>query len=171
MRYHSDDYKVIDGPARPLLVCVTLFMALVFNMLPFSDTMFEMKPDMVALFLVYWCLHSPKVAGFACAALLGFLMDLAYTATLGQHVIAYSVLAFLALRTRTTCLQLDLFRQAIHVAFILVASKFTLFSVSYFLENAEFHWEYFGPEAFAAALWLGLPLFIGFFKNRMAAIG
>ena len=168
--YHSDDYRVLDGPVRPLLVCVTLFIALAVNVLPYSDSAFDYKPDFVALLLLYWCLHSPKVTGFVAALVLGLVMDLAYTAVLGQHVISYAVLAFLALQTRTTCLQMTLVRQAIHVGMILLASKFVLFLVSYLLENAELHWEYFRPEAIAAALWLCLPLFIGFVRNRLSAL-
>jgi len=168
--YHSDDYKVLERPARPLLVCVTLFIALALNMLPYSDGAFEIKPDFVGLLLLYWCLHSPKVAGFAAALVLGLLMDLAYTAVLGQHVIAYSVIAFLALQTRTSCLQMDLVRQAIHVGLILLAAKFVLFSVNYLLDNAEFSLDYFKPELIAAGMWLGLPLFVGFVRNRLSAL-
>ena len=168
--YHSDDYRILEGPARPLLVVVTLFIALVANLLPYSDEAFDLKPDFVALLLLYWCLHRPKVAGFAAALILGFVMDLAYTTVLGQHVVAYSVLAFLALSTRVNCLQMNLLRQAIHVGLILFASKFVLFSVSYLIENAEFHWGYFKPEAFAATLWLGLPLFVGFVRGRLSSL-
>ncbi len=167
--YHSDDYKVLEGPARPLLVFVTLFVALVLNLVPYSDTLFEWKPDFVALILVYWCLHSPRVAGFAAGVLLGALMDLAYTAALGQHVIAYSVLVFLALRWRVGCLQMDLFRQAIQVGVILVASKLALFSVSHLLDGAEAGWQHLQPEMIAVGLWLLLPLFVGFVRNRLAA--
>lgn len=167
--YHSDDYKVLEGPARPVLVLLTLFLALVLNMIPYSDTLFEWKPDFVALLLVYWCFHSPKVAGFAAAVALGALMDLAYTAVLGQHVIAYTVLAGLALRWRVNCLRMDLARQAIQVGVILCASKLALFSVSYLVDRAEFSWQYLYPEAIAVGLWLLLPLFVGFLRNRLSA--
>ena len=52
------------------------------------------KPDFVALVVLYWCIQQPRKVGFTAALLLGLVMDVADGSLFGQHALAYSMLAF-----------------------------------------------------------------------------
>ena len=73
------------------------------NFLPWQDV--ALVPDFVALVLVFWCVHQPRLVGLGAAWLLGLLMDVGNGVLLGQHALAYSVLAFAAISAarRASC--------------------------------------------------------------------
>ena len=53
-----------------------------------------LAPDFVALVLAFWCVRQPRLVGIGIAWLLGLLIDVGNGVLLGQHALAYSVLAF-----------------------------------------------------------------------------
>src|SRR3954467_15163119 len=81
-------------PARHGFILFTLVMALLINLLPWSGWALAIKPDFVALGILYWRIQQPHKVGFASAWSLGLMMDTADASLLGQHALAYSVLAY-----------------------------------------------------------------------------
>ena len=165
--YHSDSFRVVEKPPRPLLIIFSFFIAIALNLFPYEDSLFVYKPDFVALLLAYWCMVQPRWIGFTAAFSLGLLMDLAYTAALGQHVLAYAVLVLAAQFMRSRFVLLGLWQQAMNIAFILVVSLLVLFAVSHFVDgSSSLHWRHLTPAAIGAALWLALPIFINFLRQK-----
>ena len=54
-------------------------------------------PDFVALVLVFWCMRQPRLVGLGAAWALGLITDAGNGVLLGQHALAYSILAFLGI--------------------------------------------------------------------------
>src|SRR5262245_32287095 len=81
-------------PVKPVFIVFTLIAALLVNLLPWSGWLLAIKPDFVALVMLYWCIHQPRKVGFTVAWLMGLMMDVADGSVLGQHALAYSVLAY-----------------------------------------------------------------------------
>src|SRR3979490_1382839 len=81
-------------PVRPLYVVVTLVAALLLNLLPLAGWVLALRPDFVALTLLYWGIYQPRKIGFLPAFLLGLAMDVADGLLVGQHALAYSVMMF-----------------------------------------------------------------------------
>ncbi len=55
-----------------------------------------LRPEWVALVLVYWVIALPHRVGIISAFLLGMLMDVLLGSLLGQHSLAYIVAAYIA---------------------------------------------------------------------------
>jgi rod shape-determining protein MreD len=53
-------------------------------------------PDFLALVLVFWCVHQPRIVGIGIAFFLGVATDVHQSALLGQHALSYTALGFLA---------------------------------------------------------------------------
>ena len=70
-------------PVNPLFLWLSLFAALLFNMLPLGRI--AAMPDMLALVLVFWNVHQPRRVGIGAAFFFGLLMDVHQGAVLGQH--------------------------------------------------------------------------------------
>lgn len=81
-------------PVKPSLIVFSLISAALLNLLPWTGWALWLRPDLVALVLLYWCIEQPRRVGFATAFVLGVLMDVADGALLGQHALAYSMLAY-----------------------------------------------------------------------------
>ena len=84
-------------PVGGAFIVSTLIVALMINLLPWSGVWLQVKPDFVALVVLYWCIHQPRKVGFTVAFSLGLIMDVAEGSVFGQHALAYSVLAYAGL--------------------------------------------------------------------------
>src|SRR6266571_4691794 len=102
-------------PARPWFVVLTLFLGLMGNAVPVSGITLALKPDFLALALLYWCIREPRLIGVGIAWCLGLLMDVADATLFGQHALAYAVEYF-----RRRVLRFPLWQQAAQVAALLL---------------------------------------------------
>jgi rod shape-determining protein MreD len=107
-------------PAKPWFVLFTLLCGLVANTLPASGVALLLKPDFLALILLYWCIQEPRLIGVAIAWFVGLLMDVTDATVFGQHALAYAVLAYAAEYFRRRVLRFPLWQQAAQVAVLLL---------------------------------------------------
>jgi rod shape-determining protein MreD len=107
-------------PVKPWFVLVTLFAGFTANLLPLSGVALVLKPDFLALVLLYWCIQEPRLIGVGFAWCLGLLMDVADATVFGQHALAYAVLAYAAEYFRRRVLRFPLWQQAAQVALLLL---------------------------------------------------
>jgi rod shape-determining protein MreD len=107
-------------PVKPWFVLITLLAGLALNMLPLSGVALAVKPDFLALVLLYWCIQEPRLIGVGIAWCLGLLMDVADATVFGQHALAYAVLAYAAEYFRRRVLRFPLWQQAAQVALLLL---------------------------------------------------
>ncbi len=78
-----------------------------------------MRPDFLALVMLYWCIQEPRYVGVGIAWVLGLVMDVADATVFGQHALAYAVLAYAAEYFRRRVLRFPLWQQAAQVAALL----------------------------------------------------
>ena len=107
-------------PVKPWFVLLTLLCGLVANVLPLSGIPLALKPDFLALVLLYWCIQEPRLIGVGVAWFLGLVMDVADATVFGQHALAYAVLAYAAEYFRRRVLRFPLWQQAAQVAALLL---------------------------------------------------
>jgi len=140
-------------PVRPVFIAFTLIAALIVNLLPWSEPLLAVKPDFVALVMLYWCIQQPRKVGFAAAWLMGLTMDIADGSLLGQHALAYSVLAFAGIVLHHRVLMFTMRNQILHVIPILLVNDLIVLVIRK-LAGADFPGAgYFVGSLFAGALW------------------
>lgn len=109
-------------PAQPAFIVATLVGALLLNLLPWSGYALWVRPDFVALVVLYWCIEQPRRVGFLAAWLLGLLMDVADGVLFGQHALAYSILAFAGIVLHRRVRMFPLSAQVLHVIPLLLVN-------------------------------------------------
>src|SRR6266568_2204619 len=107
-------------PAKPWFVMLTLLLGLVGNLLPMPGAALMLKPDFLALVLLYWCIQEPRLISVGIAWCVGLVMDVADATVFGQHALAYAVLAYAAEYLRRRVLRFPLWQQAAQVAMLLL---------------------------------------------------
>jgi rod shape-determining protein MreD len=107
-------------PAQPWFLVLTLFLGLLGNIVPVGGVALALKPDFLALVLLYWCIREPRLISVGIAWCLGLLMDVADATVFGQHALAYAVLAYAAEYFRRRVLRFPLWQQAAQVAVLLL---------------------------------------------------
>lgn len=105
-------------PVRPGFVRFTLAVALALNFLPTSEWIGI--PDWVALVVCFWGIREPRRVGMGWGFVLGLAMDVADGAMLGQHALAYVLLAYGATSLARRLLWFPLGQQALHILPLLV---------------------------------------------------
>lgn len=108
-------------PVRAGTILASLAVALLLNFLPWKNVL--LVPDFVALVLAFWCVHQPRLVGLGAGWLLGLLIDVGNGVLLGQHALAYSLLAFVAITLSRRILWFALWSQALHVAALLLFTQ------------------------------------------------
>ena len=140
-------------PVRPWFIVATLALALVGNLLPLSGVALVLKPDFVALLLLYWCIQEPRYVGVGIAWWVGLLMDVADGTLFGQHALAYAFLAYAAEYFRRRVLRCPLWQQAVQVA-VLLGLCAALVMLVRFVGGAPLpRWTYLVPPVVGALLW------------------
>jgi len=146
---HSSNRLLL--PARSWFITTTLLLALFLNLVPLGRLPFV--PDWVALVLIFWCIHQPLKVGMGTAFILGLAMDVADASIMGQHALAYVLLAFAGCGLSRRILWFPLLLQATHILPMLLGTQLVMLTAR-MIGGAEFPgllW--FASSFVAAALW------------------
>lgn len=108
-------------PARASTIVVSLAAALLADFLPWKNVL--VVPDFVALVLAFWCIRQPRLVGLGAAWVMGLLTDVGNGVLMGQHALAYALLAFGAVTFSRRILWFGLLGQALHVAALLACAQ------------------------------------------------
>lgn len=114
-------------PARLWFIYLSLAFAFALNLIPFGRL--PGIPDWVALTLAFWCIHQPLRVGMGTAFVFGLAMDVAAASAMGQHALAYVLLAFAAGGLSRRVLWFPLGQQALHVLPLLVGAQLVMLIV------------------------------------------
>ena len=138
-------------PVRASTVIMSFALALFLNFLPWRDL--RVVPDFVALVVVFWCIRQPRLVGLGVAWSLGLITDAGNGVLLGQHALAYSLLAFLSIWLSRRILWFGVGLQALHVGAMLLVAQAVALLVRVSAGDSFPGWAMFvGPIA-GALLW------------------
>jgi len=146
-----------ERPQRILLqvrvgwIVTSFAAALLLNFVPWQPV--GLAPDFVALTLAFWCVRQPRLVGLGAGWLLGLLTDAGSGVLLGQHALAYSLLAFAAITLSRRVLWFSVWGQALHVAALLLLAQGVALAVRLAV-GADFPgWTLIVAPLLGAALW------------------
>lgn len=140
-------------PAKPGYLTLTLFCALLLNLLPLSGWVLALRPDIVALVLLYWGVRQPRKIGFLPAWLFGLAMDVSAGSLFGQHALAYSVMMFAAIGLHRRISMFDLRQQMLHILAILLMTQLIVLTVRLAAGGVMPGWWYFLPALTGTLFW------------------
>jgi rod shape-determining protein MreD len=138
-------------PARVSTIALSLAVALLLNFLPWRDL--RLVPDFVALVLTFWCVRQPRLVGLGVAWTVGLLVDAGNGVLLGQHALAYSLLAFLSIWLSRRILWFGPILQALHVAIMLAIVQTLVLVVRIAAGDPFPGWALYVSPLAAAVLW------------------
>ncbi|HQZ02879.1 MAG TPA: rod shape-determining protein MreD [Thauera sp.] len=145
-------------PVKLWFVYLSLFLALGLEYVPSGRV--PGVPDWMALVLAIWCVREPLRIGMGVGFVFGLLVDVGQGAAMGQHALAYVVLAYLANAAARRVLWFPLLQQAVHLFPLFVLSQ-VLMLVVRLLAGAEFPgWWYFLTSLSSALLWAPLSFLL-----------
>lgn len=138
-------------PVNPLFIVVTLLLAFGFNVLPLGRVPY--LPDMVAVTIAFWCVHQPRRVGQGLAFFFGLAMDVHEGALLGQHALAYTLMAYIAIAMHRRLLWFSLFKQSLQVLVLFAAAHGVSLAVRTLAGGMFPGWNILWAPVIEAALW------------------
>lgn len=145
-------------PVNPLFIAASLIAALAFNLLPLGRN--PAMPDLLALTLAFWAVHQPRRIGIGLSFMFGLLMDVHQGALLGQHGLAYTLLAFFAVVLSRRLTWFTLPEQALQVLPLFVAMHAVSLLVRLAAGDLFPGWSLFLAPAIEALLWPVITLLL-----------
>jgi rod shape-determining protein MreD len=138
-------------PVKVGFMALSITVALLFNLVPWRDL--RGVPDLLALVIAFWCIHQPRKLGIGIAWVLGLVMDAANGTLIGQHALAYAVIAFGAQWLHRRILWFPIWKQALHVLVLLLVSQALMLAARMAAGGTFPGWTFFAGSFIAAALW------------------
>lgn len=140
-------------PVRTWVIVFSFAAAALLNLVPWTGWMLWLQPDLIALVLVYWCIEQPRRVGFTTAFALGVFMDVADGALLGQHALAYCLLAFGAIVMHRRIRVFTPTAQIVYVVPLLLLTDVVVIAIR-LLAGADFPgYNYFIGSLIGGVLW------------------
>lgn len=102
------------------LVILSLALALLLSVIVLPDWAVHLRPQWVALVLLYWWLMSPDRVGITAAWVSGLLLDVLTDSLLGAHALSLSVIAFITLHIHQRTRIFPLWQQSLVVFSLLL---------------------------------------------------
>lgn len=153
---HNQEFLL---PASNLFIAMSLLVALLLNWLPWEGIWLALRPDLVALVILYWCVYKPYRVGIGMAWVVGIFADVANASLFGQHALAYAVLAFGGIILHRRIQMLDLRQQTLQVFPVLLAA-YAAYAMVHWQLHGYVAWEYFIGSVISALLWVPLSMLL-----------
>lgn len=142
-----------DGRISRLRVTFTVILALIFAVLPLPEPINAARPDLLLLLVIYWALSAPRIAGLLFAWLCGLAMDVIKGIILGQHALAFLVVAYLTHKFQLRLRIFPLSQQTATVFMLLAVYQFIVFWLDGIIGQPVTTWMRWLPVISGTILW------------------
>jgi len=134
-------------------VYLSLLIAFILHLLPWSGTALQVKPDFVLLALLYWMLRSPHLCNIGTAWFIGLLIDVANGGLFGQTGLAYALTGFFAVYYQRRLTLFNIWQQSGYIFALLLLNELTLWILKLFAGGENPGWSYLLPCFTGILLW------------------
>jgi len=144
--------QYILQPVNPYFIAFTFALAFLLNLLPWGWLIGV--PDFVALVVLFWGVHEPRRVGMGIAFCLGLLMDVHAAGVLGEHALAYVLIAYVAVTLHRRVLWLtSTMQQAFMVAPVFLGAQLVPVVIHWLTDRHFPGMDYFLSGCVEAVLW------------------
>jgi len=157
----------IQRPVSNIFIVFSVFVALLLNGLPWEGAWLALRPDFVAVLLLYWCTHKPLRVGVGLSWAVGILADVADASLFGQHALAYALLGYGGVMLHNRLQMFDL-RQQTSQVFGILALVYTVYALVHWQVNGYVSWPYFLGCLTSTLLWVPLSILLEAMRQRRA---
>src|SRR5215831_1303473 len=116
-----------EGRTSGWRISFTVVLGLALAIVPLPHWLEILRPDFLLIFVIYWSLTAPRVAGMAFAWTCGFAIDVIRGIVLGQHALAFLVVAYWTHRWQLRMRIFPIWQQATAVLFLLLIYQVLVF--------------------------------------------
>jgi rod shape-determining protein MreD len=125
-----------------------------------------LRPEWVALVLIYWVIALPHRVGIVVAWSAGLVMDVLLGSLLGQHAIAFMIIAYVAYSLYQRLRMFAIWQQSLVVFGIVGLNQLINFWIESIAGITEWTMWYLLPSVISALVWPWIFLFLRFTRRN-----
>lgn len=144
---------VRPGSIGHLRITGTVIIGLIFAIVEFPDAIVAARPNLLLLLVIYWSLSAPRIAGLMFAWLCGLAIDVLTGVLLGQHALAFLLVAFLTHKFQLRIRIFPIWHQTLTVFSLLTLYEFLIFWIDGVIGQPVTTWARWLPVFTSALLW------------------
>jgi rod shape-determining protein MreD len=134
-------------------VAITILLALLFAIVELPQAIEPARPKLLLLFVIYWSLSTPRLMGLSLAWLCGLAIDLLMSPILGQHALAFLLVAYLTHKFQLRIRIFPIWHQTLTVFMLLALYEFLIFWIDGIIGPAVTTWMRWLPVVSSTLLW------------------
>lgn len=135
------------------LISLTFLAAFILAIFPMPGWAAAIRPEWVAMTLIYWCIALPDRVGVFVAFIVGILLDVTTGALLGQHAFALSIIAYLSLKLHLRIRLFPLWQQALSILLLVTLHQMITLWIKGIVGQSTQSWGYWLPSLSSMLLW------------------
>lgn len=136
-----------------LIIFATFLVGLVLSQLPLPGFMVWMRPEWVALVLIYWVMVLPHRVGLTTAFLMGILLDLVRGNVLGLNSLSLLIITFLVLLLYKRLRMFPMWQQSMMVMVLVGINQLLFFWMQSITGTAATGLNFLLPSLVSALIW------------------
>lgn len=153
-------------PVKASLVYLSLVAAILLNLLLLQDMALTLRPDFVALTLLYWSIHQQQHVGMSISFIMGLIMDVIDASIMGQHALAYCLMTYFALLLHRRLRIFNIFRQIPAILWMLLVAQIVIFLTGTLTGTYSAQWHVLLPSATGALTWPLICIVLGSLRKQ-----
>ncbi len=142
-----------DGRISGWRVFISVIAGLALAIVPLPHWLQILRPDFLLILVIYWSLKSPRTAGMTFAWMCGFGIDVIRGVVLGQHALAFLVVAYWTHRWQLRMRIFPIWQQATAVLFLLFIYQLLVFWIDGIIGEEVTSWLRWLPILTGALTW------------------
>ena len=142
------------------VIVATLLFAILLTIIPLPEWARYLRPEWVILVLIYWCMATPGRINVGIAWLMGMVVDVIHGNLLGQHALAFAIVAFVTVKLHRQIRVYPLWQQALSVFTLVALNQLFVIWTRGLIDQAPDTWLYWLPSFTSALIWPWLYLIL-----------
>lgn len=148
------------------VIILSLILAFVLLMVPLPNWAQLLRPEWVAMVVIYWSMALPNRFGIGTSWFAGLIVDVVRDSLLGQHALALAVVSFLTIRLHQRIRVYPPGQQAITVFLIMIVNFLIILWIRGIMGQAPNLWQIVLPALTTALLWPGVFIAMRFLRRQ-----
>lgn len=136
-----------------IVAVISILIAMILDMLPLPQWAFWARPEWLLLVLIYWVMAIPQRINVGFAWCIGILVDVMNGTLLGEHAMAFALVAYTVARLHQRLRMFPLWQQAIAVFMFSIFYQTILFAIQGMIGELPKTLSYWLPSFISMLFW------------------
>lgn len=136
-----------------IVILASQVIAFVLTVIPLPTTLALLRPEWVALTLLYWCMALPNRVGVGIAWTTGIFLDVLRGGLLGQDALTLSIIAYIVLKFYRRIRVAPLWQQAVTIFGLMLLHLLLNMWIKGITGQPPLSWSYWLPALSSMLVW------------------